>query len=223
METKVIVFDFDNCIALNERTGEGSEEIKDRAWFEVFPECDPQKLDVIIEQVQQEIAGGKGDRKDIALRVLSHFDLVVEENMSDELARRCGRFDEVVQHGIRLLGISPTAVSTLNKLSEEYLLYINTATPRETILETLEAAGLTCFLGVYGRPGTKVSNLGDIASMEGICFGKMLFVGDMPGDRDAAKQVGCRFIGIRTKRNTEWHAPQPFLVLRSIAELKKVL
>jgi len=65
-KVKVVVFDFDNCIALNETTGEGSEEIKDQAWFEVFAEYAPETLAPVLKAAQLAIAAGIGDRQDIA-------------------------------------------------------------------------------------------------------------------------------------------------------------
>ena len=218
----IIVLDFDNCIALDPRTGEGSEEIKDRAWYKVFPEYGPAALKVILGRAQRAIAGGKGDRKDIAITVLTHFRF--KGKISEEARARCERFDVVVQEGIRELGVAPEVKDALEALSKRVPLYINTATPSASMVKTLEAFGLGKFFkNVYGRPGTKVTNLQCIATVEDVSSDNMIFVGDMPGDHEAAKEVGCRFIGVCTKRNVAWHAEQPFPVIGSVAELESLL
>ena len=215
----VIVFDFDNCIALDPRTGEGSEEIKDRAWYAVFAEFNHGALKVILGHAQRAIAGGRGGRKDIAIMVLTHFGF--RGCVSEEAVRRCERFEELAQEGILELGISLEVKNALHALSEKTHLYINTATPRKFILRTLEALGLLpYFKSVYGRPGTKVTNLERVATMEDVLFNLMVFVGDMPSDYEAAKAVGCNFIGVRTRRNDAWHNPQPFPTIRSVDEIE---
>ena len=221
----VIVFDFDNCIALNAQTGEGSEEIKDRAWFRVFPEPDYDSYDLgcIIEKTKLKIAGGRGDRNDIVAAILEYYGFS-EDRILEEIIRRCEQFDEVVQEGILELGVSLEVRGALEALSKRATLYINTATPRAPMVKTLEALGLRGFFkGVYGRPGTKVSNLQRIATVEDVPFDQILFVGDMPGDYMAGKAVGCRFIGVRTKRNNAWYVEQPFPVIGSVAELEPLL
>jgi len=221
----VIVFDFDNCIALNAQTGEGSEEIKDQTWFRVFPEpeYDPYVLDRIIEQAKVKIAGGRGDRNNIIVAILEYHGFP-EDRIPDEITRRCEQFDEAVQEGILELGASLEVRDALEALSKRAALYINTATPREPMIKTLEALGLRGFFkGVYGRPGTKVSNLQRIITMEDVAFDQVLFVGDMPVDREVAQIVGCRFVGVHTERNVAWHVEQQFPVIGSVAELEPLL
>jgi FMN phosphatase YigB (HAD superfamily) len=41
MKITAVVFDLDNTLLLDPATGEGSEEIKDRAWYRVFSEYNP--------------------------------------------------------------------------------------------------------------------------------------------------------------------------------------
>ena len=85
--TKVLVLDFDNCIVLDEKIGTGSEEVKDEAWFTVFPEYSRVELEPVLEQAKKDIAGGKGDRKDIVERVSKHFN-VAEEKIPQEIITR---------------------------------------------------------------------------------------------------------------------------------------
>lgn len=219
---KVIVLDADNCIFLNEETREGSEEIKDRAWFELFSEYDQKKLNEVIENAKHDIAGGRGDRNDIARRVLEHFGFTTSQ-VADEVIKRCELFDVIVQRQIVSIPIRKEVYEVLKKLSGHFALYLNTATPRDSILKTLDILNLNIFKGVYGRPGTKVENLRAIINSEAIQPEKMLFVGDMQSDCNAAQDVGCRFVGIHTKRNWPWGEAQSFPIISSLTELEEIV
>lgn len=221
---KVIALDLDNCIVLNPCTGEGSEEIRDLAWFKVFPYPDfnPHALGRLIEQAKVSILEGGGGCEDIVAYVLESYGLP-KEYMLKNIALRCEQFDRVVQEEVQKIGISLDVKSALQALSKKVPLYVNAATRRASVVKILEALALTCFKGVYGRPGTKITNLQRIATMEGVALNRMLFVGDMPSDYAAARVVGCKFAGVRTRRNAEWRLPQGFPMLGSVAELENLL
>lgn len=214
---QAIVFDFDNCIAFDPLTGEGSEEIKDRAWYDVFPEYDSAMLAGVLGDAQRAIAGGKGDRKDVACMVLDRFGFA--GCISEEAIRRCDLFENVVQEGIKRIPIPLEVYGAMLRITQRIPSYLNTATPVEAMQKTLRALRLDLFKGVYGRPWTKTESLRLISAEEHAPFCEMVFVGDSKSDYDAAKQVGCWFIGVRTKRNPVWHKPQPFPVIGSVAEL----
>jgi len=221
---KIIVLDFDNCLILNEETGEGSEEIKDRAWFDVFSEYEPDVLAPILDEEKLKVIGGKGDRKDIVEQILKRFEYS-ESEISDEAIRRCDRFNAIIQDGIKRINVSPATRESLAALSIRFPLYINTATPQGAVLESLRFLDITSFFkSVYGRPGTKISNLQDIIIAESVSPEKILFVDDQQSGYETAKEIGCQFIGIHTKRNRLWNDnPQPFLIINSLSELPKIV
>ena len=223
-KVKVVVFDFDNCIALDETTGEGSEEIKDQAWFEVFTEYAPEALAPVLKAAQLAIAAGKGDRKDIVRQILGHFGWP-EAQIPDEVTRRCDRFNMIVQENIKRIRISPLVLDSFAELFGRLPLYLNTGTPRENVIETLQTFGLTHFFkDVYGRPGTKVGNLQAIIAAEGIRPDEMLMVDDQPSVYEITKKIGCQFVGIRTKRVRLWHEKShPFPLISSLAELPNII
>ena len=221
---KVIVFDFDNCIVLDEKTRTGSEEVKDGAWFEVFSEYNRAELDTVVEKVKRDIAGGKGDRKDIAARVLKHFGFP-ESEIPQEVPRRCQRFDEIIQEGIKRISISDATRESIAELAERFPLYINTATPREAALESLAVLRIAGFFkAVYGRPGTKVGNLREILAAESATPSEMLFIDDQESGRKAGEEIGCTFVGMQTARNKLWNeTPQPFPIIKSFKEISHLL
>lgn len=218
---RTLVLDFDNCIVLDEN-GEGSEEVKDRAWFEVFPEIGRAQLLPVLEEIKHEIAGGKGDRKDIIERVLARF--APASLNPEEVAQRSDCFSRIVQEGIAHISISTPTRETLALLSRRFPLYINTATPRDAADESISALGLhSYFKAVFGRPGTKAENLRFIIHAEKIPPQGLLFVDDQQSGWEVAQEVGCRFIGIRTKRNTFWTTLQLFPILSEFSELSTLL
>lgn len=223
-KTKVIVLDMDNCILLDDTTGKGSEELKDEAWFEIYPEYERAALEPALEEAKKIAAGGKGDRKDIVRWLCRHFG-VPEDKIPAEIILRCDNFNNVVQNGIKNLEISERTRKSLALLSLRAPLYVNTATPRENAQESLEALGLsTFFKEILGRPGTKIGNLRDIISRENIDPNELLFVDDQYGGYLAAEEAGCRFVGIHTAKNKAWHnTPQPFPIIRLLEELNKFL
>ncbi|HUW22026.1 MAG TPA: HAD family hydrolase [Candidatus Bathyarchaeia archaeon] len=216
---KVIVLDFDNCIVLDPTTRRGSEEVKDQAWCKVFTEYDPEELEKVIAEAQEQIKGGKGDRRDIVRLVCKHFG-IPEEKIPTEIEYRCEAFNAIVQVGILQIGVSPENRQAIKILSGKMPVYINTATPKEQSLESLAALELGGFKDVYGRPGNKVENLKTIIERESIDPSKILYVGDSENDWQAAQAVGCRFIGVQTARNTAWQGKQQeFPVIHSLAEI----
>ena len=218
--TKVIILDFDNCVALDERTREGSEEIKDHAWFVVFPEYEREVLHPVLEDSKRRVAGGKGDRRDVARDVLRHFRFS-SGDLAAEIEKRCDCFNQTIQEGIKNITLSNTWRQALAELKRCVPLYLNTATPRYTVLQSLEALEVARFFkAVYGRPGTKVENLRSICATESIHPAEALFVDDQPSGYEAARTVGMPFVGIDTARNDLWrNTPQPFPVILSLSEL----
>lgn len=220
-QIRTIALDFDNCIALSE-SGEGSEEVKDRAWFEVFSEIPRTRLSLVLEEIKSEIAGGKGDRRDIIRRVLA--DCMPASLTAAEIERRAECFNRIVQKGIAHISIPAATRNTLALLAHRFPLYINTATPRDAAEESISALELhSYFKSVLGRPGTKADNLRSIIHVEKIQPSELFFVDDQQSGWEAAQAVDCQFVGIRTKRNTLWTTPQPFPVISSLSELSALL
>lgn len=221
---KAIVLDFDNCIVLDEKTARGSEEVKDAAWFTVFPEYGRTILEPVLKDVNQRIAGGQGDRYDLIRMVCEHFG-VPSEQIPNEVERRSQLFNKLVQEGIRKIGVSEKVRQTLQALSQRRPLYINSATPKILVMESLEALAISPFFkDVYGTPGTKVANLQAVISKEKISPPEILFIDDQPSGWLVAQEVSCQFMGIHTARNRAWHQDgQPFYIIHSLSELLAII
>jgi phosphoglycolate phosphatase-like HAD superfamily hydrolase len=224
MKITAVVFDLDNTLLLDPATGEGSEEIKDRAWYRVFSEYNPGLLKPVLENAQKRVMDGNGDRQDIAKEVLLAFRYSVN-NLEQESLKRCDYFDQIVQEEITKLGISQDVKNFLNQLVFRYPLFLNSSTPVESVTRTLKSLDIyEHFTEVYGRPGTKYDNLLEIIARSTITARPVLCVDDSEAGYLAASAIGCQFIGIRTKRNKIWHQRiNPFPTISSVLDLEPLL
>ena len=88
--------------------------------------------------------------------------------------------------------------------------------------ETSERLNLNRFFkGVFGRTSlssTKEEVLERILKKEKLNVKEMLFVGDAEGDYNAAKNIGCNFIGVANNWN-KWKKRE-FPLIKSISELQ---
>ncbi|OHB10903.1 MAG: hypothetical protein A3G05_02165 [Candidatus Zambryskibacteria bacterium RIFCSPLOWO2_12_FULL_45_14] len=221
---KVLILDFDNCLILDQKTREGSEELKDKAWFEVFSEYDPDILKSMIETAKKEFVGGKGDRNGLIISLCRRFG-IEDSKIKEESIKRLSHFDEIMQRGIKEIGISKEVRDFLSTFSSKISIYLNTATPVENASRSLDLLGIREFFkGIYGRPGTKLDNMKAILASEPVNPDEILFVDDQEDSRQIAKELGCKFVGIHTARNKVWHEnPQPFPIIRSIEELSDLV
>ncbi|MDD4937790.1 MAG: HAD hydrolase-like protein [Candidatus Shapirobacteria bacterium] len=220
MKEKVLVVDLDNCLFLDEKTRKGSEEVKDEAWFDVFSECDRKKLELVLDKIETELAGGKGDRKDIVLKVCKFFDLPETEK---DIEKRCKFFSEIVKKGILKIGVSNDNKKALDLISKKIPIYVNTATPKDQAKDILRDLDiLKFFKDIYGRPETKMENMRLIVEREKIKSEECLYVDDQESGCLIAKKIGCNFIGMQTNRNSKWNNNiVSFPIIYSLLEIVK--
>lgn len=218
---KVVGLDFDNNIALDPISRRGSEDIKDQVWLTIFSDMGRCDLEDVLAASQKAVSGGKGDRYDIIRNVLMNYNYP-NNLIADEVNRRANLFDEIVQDEIIRVGVSTANRKALDDLSRVVPLYINTGTPVEKVIESMETLGLMkYFKGIYGRPDNKLDNLKKIIEREGVSPDQVLFVGDADADWEAALMVQCQFLGMRTARNTKWNENKmPFPIIYSLADIK---
>ena len=218
MHITTIVFDFDNVIVLG-KDGTGSEEIKDATWPEVFG-TDWERVKDAFPVFLKKWSGGKGSRFDIVRDALTHLNF--QGDTEREVSRLCDDFNWRVQEGILKLGVLPETREFLVKLSKRFPMFINSATPVAAMRETLAKLGIgNVFTEVYGQEGGKEESIRHAMRAVGETDPeKTLFVGDLPTDFEAAKKVGCRFVGAATKRNGWKERPQEFPVVTTVSELQ---
>lgn len=211
----VVVFDFDGVII-------PSEEIKQNGYRWMFSEFGEDVPDEAIRAARDEFSNARGNRFDIIRGILTRIGKT--DDLDESVRIYAERFGEIVKTRLEQFRIEPKVLGMLEMLSKKGPLYINSNTPDEPLNETLKHLGIEhLFKGVYGSSDgkTKTGNLRDIAERESATNTEMVFIGDGDGDRTAADEFGCEFIGVATESNGWGDGPKEFKVMKSIAELNE--
>ncbi len=212
--TRVIVFDFDGVIV-------PSEPLKQSGYERIFSEFGEQVPFAAIAAARKDAAAHKS-RVDVirAILVAMHYGGDLEAAVSEYVAR----YGRVVDEPIRRLVVREESRALLERLFATYPLYINSNTLDEPLHETLRVFDIEKFFtGVYGASMSKLDSLRQIAAHEKAAPGEIVFIGDGEGDRAAATEFGCRFIGIATDLNG-WHLQEaPFPVVDSVRAIEQYI
>ena len=208
---KVIVFDFDGVIVPSEQTKiDGYSLI-----FSEFGEAVPENS---IIEARREFADAKGNRFDIIRSIFRR--LGVTTGLEEKVAEYGQRYGKLVQERIEALSVDAATRATLERLASMYPLYINSNNPDESLRETLQSLDVVkYFKAVYGSAHTKTENLKIIAKREDVKAQELLFVGDGDGDRKAAEEFGCEFIGVATDLNRWADSSNLFPVVRNVSDI----
>ena len=76
-------------------------------------------------------------------------------------------------------------------------IYVNSATPVDQLRKIITRRyGHKFFKGVCGDYGEKIANLRSILAFEKISRDEMIMIGDGTDDLEAAKIIGCGFVGV---------------------------
>jgi phosphoglycolate phosphatase-like HAD superfamily hydrolase len=209
-KAKAIVFDHDGVII------ELSELAKQGAWSFVANHKDIGDR-VVVAEAEEFYGRAKGNRYDVLNRVFER--LGKDEKEIPELVKKhAKRFNDIVQAGIRAMGIKDADKEALLTLKDKYALYINTGTVENAMKDTLRFFGIDkCFKDIFGQPGSKTDNLKKVLEKGSIVPEEMIFIGDSDWDYEAAKEVGCSFIG-RANYWNDWKN-EPFPLIVSLQEI----
>jgi phosphoglycolate phosphatase-like HAD superfamily hydrolase len=117
----------------------------------------------------------------------------------------------------------PGAAAFLDQYSSCLPMYVISGTPQGELRAIVAYRGMSHhFQGVFGSPASKIDIGRQIVEQEGYSPDRVCFVGDATTDRDAARALGLRFIGL--------HGPHlsPYLdgseeMLGDLTTLQKVL
>ena len=91
----------------------------------------------------------------------------------------------------------PGAAEFLQHYSAHLPIYVISGTPQEELLAIVDRRGMSHFFrGVFGSPASKIEIGRQIIKREGLSPERVCFVGDATTDRDAARALGLRFIGL---------------------------
>lgn len=223
MKAKVLVFDFDGTIV-------DSNQLKDRAYFELFPSS--QKTKEIIGQYK----GSRKTRYQIIREILIALKEAGEINFNDleeEVRDRAKKFGEIVEKGVAESKGVPGAFEALKFFHDNnYSVYLLSGTPLEPLQKTveklMEAGKIPSFKDIYGRVDDKDEKLfkeeviAEIMEREAVTEKQMVLVGDGKNERDAALEMGCVFIGVINESNN-WKPNDAFAVITDLKDLKLLL
>jgi phosphoglycolate phosphatase-like HAD superfamily hydrolase len=194
-QIKVVVFDFDGVLI-------NSNVVKEAAWGEILPWPLAQKIKPIIKRTTQ--AEGAGSRFDILIQLFRGWGR--PKRILDVLVNHyANRYNEYVQVRLAKMGLVPGVERMLLELGKKYALYVNSSTPDDALQTTFKTLGISHFFkGVYGRrvsgidfdQNSKLNNLKRAENNENASPSEVVMVGDGEGDRVAAEEFECHFIGI---------------------------
>lgn len=181
------VFDFDNTLVK-------SEVIKVQNFYDVISHIE--NGDEIMTEIFD--IPDRGDRFDIFRMFAERIEPTDKEKAAKLAKELTYTYTHTIEHKVsncvEILG----ATSALKKLHEHKIkLYINSATPEESLRKTLNMRGWDhVFDDIFGRPRSKVENLKKIADITGLKPEEIVMVGDGDNDREAAEDFGSQFIGL---------------------------
>lgn len=222
MPIKVLVFDFDGTIV-------DSNEIKNRAYFKLFP---------LVSQKAKEIIGNisRGSRKtryQIIREILSALKEIGEikfNNMEKEVEKYTLKFGEIVEDKIiNSDGVHGAFEELWFLYNNKYVLYILSGTPlaplQQTIKKMVMSGKIPPFKKIYGRIDDtdeklfKERVLSEIMEAEKVLAEEIVLIGDGKNEREVAIENGCNFIGIT---NDNFSVVHDLKKLRFLLELNIV-
>jgi len=221
---KVVSFDFDGVFIRD-----SDAVFKKDAWKIAFASYEG-KYELHLKVANGLHGWGKpGGRKEIMQYVFKKINAPTDsiDNLVETAAKI---FDNYVQNKILEAGLVPGAVEALNELSTRDLsLYLNSGTATPALILSAKNLKIDHFfkeiLGSTKEPvgGSKVDNLLHIAEREGKNPYEIMVAGDGESDIHAAKELGCKFIGVANCWNRWKEEGKQFPLVTDLKEISKFL
>jgi phosphoglycolate phosphatase-like HAD superfamily hydrolase len=191
--TACVVFDFDGVLV-------DSNAVKRRAYRDIF--ADAPESEAVVEAVLQ--SDTDDDRFGVIRAILRGLNREGHATAEQDLlvAEYGERYNTICEEHAATCSEVRGASSALARLAKSHPLYIISATPEVPLRRIVKRRDWSrYFREVLGRPRTKGENLARVIRREGIKGERIVFVGDGRRDLDAAREVGCRFVGVRNEFN----------------------
>lgn len=185
--TKCIIFDFDGVLV-------DSIKIKRDAYFEIFEAFGEKALEVVESVLETEYAADRYQVIETTLLSLDDSERTGNSRRTQELVKRYG---SICEQRVSVCPEMVGALDVISSLSELYPLYVNSATPEDSLRRLIaKRSWADYFEGVLGSPRRKIQNLLKILKHQNIQGNEALFVGDSQADWDAAAHTGCCFLAM---------------------------
>ncbi|MFC2156817.1 HAD family hydrolase [Acidobacteriota bacterium] len=209
---KVIFFDFDGVIL-------ESVDIKTDAFVELFREYPTQ-----INNIKTHHLNNTGISRFEKIKIYFR-DFIKQPLSEDKYQAFLNRFSEIVFDKVLAAPYVPGAKEFITAQSQNYDLYVISATPSEEIKRIVEDRNLSShFKDVLGSPVNKGEWVKNIMRNMGYIAEEAVFIGDALSDYNAADENGIHFIGRLSDPILN-----PFVglkvkhVLKDLTQLKEVL
>jgi phosphoglycolate phosphatase len=194
MRIRCVAFDFDGTLV-------DSNAVKRSAYFEVARREDPGGglVSAVLAERPQ------ADRHEV-LRVVAQraaeAGVLDPRRVEEAAARLIEAYSALVEAGQAERPERTGATPALLVLGATHSLYVNSATPADSLRRAIERRGWRGrFKDVLGRPLDKVANLRLILAREAMSPAEVAMVGDQQRDLDAARAAGCAFVAVASDGN----------------------
>ena len=180
------IFDFDGVLA-------DSVNIKELAFSELYKQHGEKVVNQVVDH--HKTNGGMSRFKKFEYYHKNFLNLELSKKEVQELSEN---FSSLVMEAV----INSPEITGADKFLRYYcsnnkLSFVNSATPQNEIQEIVIQRKMDkYFTFVYGSPNSKLDNLKNIFSRYNTTPEQTIFFGDALADFNAAKGVGCEFIGI---------------------------
>jgi phosphoglycolate phosphatase-like HAD superfamily hydrolase len=191
--TACVVFDFDGVLV-------DSNAVKRRAYRDIFADAPESKA--VVDAVLQ--SDTEDDRFGVIRAILRGLNREGNTTAEQDLlvAEYGERYNTICEEHAATCAEVRGASSALPRLAKSHALYIISATPEVPLRRIVKRRDWSrYFREVLGRPRTKGENLARVIRREGVRGQRIVFVGDGRRDLDAAREAGCRFVGVRNEFN----------------------
>lgn len=190
---RCVVFDFDGVLV-------DSNAVKRQAYNQIFSDFGPGASSAVEAILRADL---EDDRFGIVRAILSALpNPPSEENLDHLVAQQAERYNRICEEHAGTCPEVPGASEALSRLARRHSLYVISATPQDPLRRIVGRRGWAAhFREVLGRPATKRENLGRVMQREGIDGRAIVFIGDGRRDLEAAREAGCRFVGVRNRFN----------------------
>jgi phosphoglycolate phosphatase len=190
---RCVVFDFDGVLV-------DSNAVKRQAYSDIFSGWG-QSGTAAVEAVL------RADTEDDRFGVIRAIFLRLPnspggEELTRQVEEYAERYNAICEEHAAVCPEIAGASGVLDRLAPTHSLYVISATPQDPLRRIVERRGWSpYFREVLGRPATKHENLARVLQLEGIDGSRIVFVGDGRRDLEAAREIGCRFVGVRNRFN----------------------
>ncbi len=185
MAIRAIVFDFDGTLV-------DSNELKYNAFFSLFP-----SNAICLKIIKEVLAEFLEETRFVILReILQRLENknIKESEIEAKVLELADKYNENVVSLVKNCREMPRAEEALKKLGGEYSLYLSSTTPKESLVDIVKFRKWErYFVGIFGRPNTKISTLYKIMDLGSFNPSEILVVGDGVSDKESALKTGCRF------------------------------